>query len=68
MTNDYFDVIFVKEHPNDIIECFIIDKIHHTSPTRAFYKKDDADTFIESFDRAGVYFSIYFLSILFSLL
>lgn len=67
MTNDYFDVIFVKEHPNDIIECFIIDKIHHTSPTRAFYKEGDADTFIEPFDGAGVYFSTHFLSLLFSL-
>lgn len=67
MIKDYFDVIFVKEHPDDIIECLIKDKFNRISPTRAFYKKDDADTFIEPFDGAGVYFSTFFLSILFSL-
>ena len=39
MIKDYFDVIFVKEHPDDIIECLIKDKFNRISPTRAFYKK-----------------------------
>ena len=64
MIKDYFDVIFVKEHPDDIIECLIKDKFNRISPTRAFYKKGDADTFIEPFDGAGVYFSTYFISLL----
>ena len=64
MIKDYFDVIFVKEHTDDIIECLIKDKFNRISPTRAFYKKGDADTFIEPFDGAGVYFSTYFISLL----
>ena len=64
MTNDYYNVIFVKEHPNDIIECLIKDKLNRISPTKAFYKKGDTDTFIEPFGGAGVYFSMYFLSLL----
>ena len=46
MTNDY-DVIFVKEHPDDIIECLITDKFNRISPARAFYKKGDADIFLD---------------------
>ena len=61
-----FDIIFIKEHPDDIIECFIKDKINRFSPTRAFYKKDDPDTFIELVEGEKIYFSIYFLSLLFS--
>lgn len=64
MINDHYDVIFVKEHPNDIIECLIKDKLNRFSPARAFYKKGDADTFLELFDGAGVYFSTCFLSLL----
>ena len=64
MLKDHYDVIFVKEHPNNIIECLIKDKFKRISPTRAFYKKGDTDTFIEPFDGAGVYFSTYFLSLL----
>lgn len=64
MMKEHYDVIFVKEHPNDIIECLIKDKLNRISPTRAFYKKGDADTFIEPFDGAGIYFSMCFLSLL----
>lgn len=59
-----FDIIFIKEHPDDIIECFIKDKFNCIPPTRAFYKKDDPDTFIELFDGTKTYFSVYFLSLL----
>ena len=45
-----FDIIFIKEHPNDIIEFFIKDKFNRIPPKRAFYKKDDPDTFIELFE------------------
>ena len=34
-----FDIIFIKEHPNDIIEFFIEDKSNRIPPKRAFYKK-----------------------------
>ena len=34
-----FDIIFIKEHPNDIIEFFIKDKSNRIPPKRAFYKK-----------------------------
>lgn len=59
-----FDIIIIKEHPDDIIECFIKDKFNRYSPTRAFYKEDDPDTFIELVKGVKVYFSIYFLSLL----
>lgn len=62
-----FDIIIIKEHPDDIIECFIKDKINRFSPTRAFYKKDDPDTFIELLDGTKIYFSVYFLSLLFGI-
>lgn len=60
-----FDIIIIKEHPDDIIECIIKDKFNRYSPTRAFYKKDDPDTFIELIERTKVYFSVYFLSLFF---
>lgn len=59
-----FDIIFIKEHPNDIIEFFIKDKFNRIPPTRAFYKEDDPDTFIELDEGVKIYFSVYFLSIL----
>lgn len=59
-----FDIIIIKEHPDDIIECIIKDKFNRYSPTRAFYKKDDPDTFIELVEGEKIYFSIYFLSLL----
>ena len=59
-----FDIIIIKEHPDDIIECFIKDKFNRFSPTRALYKKDDPDTFIELFEGTKIYFSVYFLSLL----
>lgn len=59
-----FDIIFIKEYPDDIIECFIKDKFNRFSPTRTLYKKDDPDTFIELFDGTKIYFSISFLSLL----
>lgn len=59
-----FDIIFIKEHPEDIIECFIKDKFNSFSPTRAFYKRDDPDTFIELLEGTKIYFSVYFLSLL----
>lgn len=62
-----FDIIFIKEHPNDIIEFFIKDKFNRIPPKRAFYKKDDPDTFIELFEGLKIYFSVCFLSLLFGI-
>lgn len=59
-----FDIVIIKEHLDDIIECFIIDKFNRYPPTRAFYKRDDPDTFIELLDGTKIYFSVYFLSLL----
>lgn len=59
-----FDIVIIKEYPDDIIECFIKDKFNRYSPTRAFYKKDDPDTFIELLEGTKIYFSVYFLSLL----
>lgn len=60
-----FDIIIVKERPDDIIECIIKDKFNRIPPTRALYKKDDPDTFIELFEGVKIYFSVHFLSLLF---
>ena len=59
-----FDISIIKEHPDDIIECIIKDKFNRCSPTRALYKKDDSDTFIELVEGEKIYFSVYFLSLL----
>ena len=59
-----FDIIIIKEPPDNIIECIIKDKINRYSPTRAFYKEDDPDTFIELLEGTKIYFSVYFLSLL----
>lgn len=60
-----FDIIFIKEYPDNMIECFIKDKFNRVPPTRALYKKDDPDTFIELLEGTKIFFSVYFLSLLF---